>query len=135
MVKDKAAQKSAMFAIMLFFRWIDILMKRCCALVGYLVFIVLIGNLNYNCNMKNIYVICFLVFAFIWGMGIFFSYLFGLTKASIPKIKAESSTRTLLEEQHKISDDSEQKRKKTMEDYEDHLKRYKDTFPKNATGF
>ena len=81
--------------------------------------------------MRSFYVLIIVVFLGIWGMGIFLSYLGTFGKSKMPTLDSMKNDPALLEEQKRVVSESEDMRKKAMEDYEYQRKHYKNTLPGN----
>ncbi len=83
----------------------------------------------YNNSMRQIVIIAVGIFLFVWGVGLFFGYLSGVSKFSPPVQKAPLSGARVADEQKRAAEEAEEMKRKTMEDLRYQMQRYKDTKP------
>ena len=77
--------------------------------------------------MRQLIAIFIIVFVLVWGLGVFIGYLSGFKRIQLPQSPSNQSGPALLDEQKKITTESEESRNKLMQDYQYQLQRYKGT--------
>ncbi len=72
-------------------------------------------------------IICVAIFLLVWGLGLFFVYLAGFKQIKLPPADSHPSGPAYLKDQQRITGESEDQRKRMMQDYQYQIQRYKDT--------
>ena len=84
--------------------------------------------------MRQIVIACVGIFLVAWGLGLFFSYLAGLKKIKLPASpQSELSGPALLEDQRRIAAESEDLRRKAMQDQQYQIQKSRDILKINTT--
>lgn len=79
--------------------------------------------------MRQLITLFVLTFLLIWGLGLLFGFLGEFRKVKLPSPIHNSAQPAYLEDQQKIATDTEESRKKFMEDYRYQVQKYKDNQP------
>ena len=84
--------------------------------------------------MRQIIIIFIGVFLLIWGLGLLFSFLSGISKLAPPLQKSPISGTAVQKDQRRLADEAEEMNRKAMQDLQFQMQHYKDTrmtdFPK-----
>lgn len=83
--------------------------------------------------MRNIYVICLMIFLIAWGIGVTVSYIIGLSKSAGYHAPLNPQP-AYLEEEKTIASESEKKRKKSSQDAQYQIQTYKNLNHREDTG-
>lgn len=78
--------------------------------------------------MKAVVAIVVVIFLFIWGLGLFLGYLSGLKKFKMPESQTNEYGPAYLDEQKRLADESEESRRRMMQDFQFQTKQYKEPF-------
>ena len=96
-------------------------------------FIAIFKHLVYNEAMRQMVIICVIIFLIVWGFGVFFGYLASLKKIKLTAPQSEISGAAELQKQRRLVEDSQDLKRRTMQDYQYQIQRYKDTLKTNPT--
>ncbi len=91
------------------------------------------GHPVYNRGMKSVVALAVAILLFVWGLGLFLGYLSGLKKFKMPENQSNTYGPAYLEDQRRLSEESEESRRKMMQDYRFQTQKYKDTFPRSPS--
>ena len=77
--------------------------------------------------MRQAIIILIVVFILIWGLGLLFSFISGVSKFTPLPQKAPISGAAVQEDQKRLADDAEEMNRKAMQDLQFQMQHYKDT--------
>ena len=91
------------------------------------------GYLDYNKSMKTVIAIVVAIFLFIWGLGLFLGFISGVKKFKMPESQTNEYGPAYLNEQKRLADESEESRRKMMQDLQFQTQQYKEPFKSNPS--
>ena len=81
--------------------------------------------------MRQMVIICVVIFLIVWGFGVFFGYLVSFKKIKLTAPQPEISGVAELQKQRRFMEESQDFKRRTMQDQQYQIQRYRDTLKTN----